>query len=70
MHRIENPAPSMTLACKEEDTEVEEESPAVGAPAMSPIEEVLHIKLPEGLQAPERVKDVLLLLKVLECLNR
>jgi hypothetical protein len=70
VHRIENPAPATAVACKEEDTEVKVEGPAVSAPAMSPVEEVLHIKLPEGLQAPEQVKDVLLLLKVLECLNR
>jgi len=69
-HRIDNPAPAPAVACKEGAVAVKQEAAGASAPTESPLEEVLHIRLPEDLQAPDPVKDVLLLLKVLECLNR
>ena len=36
----------------------------------SPLNELLSVQLPEELQASQQVKDVLLLLKMLEAINR
>ena len=36
----------------------------------SPLNELLNVKLPEELQASQQVRDVLLLLKMLEAINR
>ena len=36
----------------------------------SPLAELLYPALPPSLQAPSQIQDVLLVLKLLECLNR
>lgn len=71
LRRIENPAPEA-----EASTSGAQQSAAgsftaeLGVLAASPLKELLTLGLPEGLQLAPQAADVLLLLKVLEALNR
>ena len=70
--RFDNPLPESPAASRDDDADKPGTSGAAdhGALADSPLSELLTMSLPEGLHVSVQAADVLLLLKVLEALNR
>lgn len=68
--RIENEAPASASARSEESSEPSTSAPDLGPLASSPLSELLTVALPADAQVSAQARDILLLLKALESLNR